>query len=120
MKAASKSQGPKRWRREEHLGLAGEGSGVGWSGRVPANDNPYRFQRHRNCWSGKVSANEIYNISTRKEIPVTAESTNAEAEAMKLGPMDGGRELKEIKPYQYCTDRKTMSRLSKPGSSGRS
>ena len=41
MKAASKSQGPKRWRREEHLGLAGEGSGVGWSGRVPANDVSY-------------------------------------------------------------------------------
>ena len=41
MKAASKSQGPKRWRREEHLGLAGEGSGVGWSGRVPANDNSH-------------------------------------------------------------------------------
>ena len=55
-----------------------------------------------------------------KELPVTAERTNAEVEAMKLGPMDGGRELKEIKPYQYCTDRKTMSRLSKPGSSGRS
>ena len=35
MKAASKSQGPNRWRREEHLGLAGEGSGVGWSGKVP-------------------------------------------------------------------------------------
>ena len=78
------------------------------------------FQWQRICWSGKVSANDIYNISTTKEIPVTAESTNAEAEAMKLGPMDGGRELKEIKPYQYCTDRKTMSRLSKPGSSGRS
>jgi len=62
MKAASKSQGPKRWRREEHLGLAGEGSGVGWSGRVP----------------------------------VTAESTNAEAEAMKLGPMEGGRELEAV------------------------
>ena len=61
----------------------------------------------------------IWNTIT-KEIPVTAESTNAEAEAMKLGPMDGGRELKEIKPYQYCTDRKTMSRLCKPGSSGRS
>ena len=53
------------------------------------------FRSQRNCWSGKVSANEIYKVSTTKEIPVTAESTNAEAEAMKLGPMDGGRELKE-------------------------
>ena len=65
----------------------------------------------------------IWNTIT-KEIPVTAESTNAEAEAMKLGPMDGGRELKEIKTisilYLAQTDRKTMSRLSKPGSSGRS
>ena len=82
------------------------------------------FQWQRICWSGKVSANDIYNISTTKEIPVTAESTNAEAEAMKLGPMDGGRELKEIKTismlYLAQTDRKTMSRLSKPGSSGRS
>ena len=59
------------------------------------------FRSQRNCWSGKVSANEIYKVSTTKEIPVTAESTNAEAEAMKLGPMDGGRELM-IKPYQYC------------------
>lgn len=62
MKAASKSQGPKRCRREEHLGLAGEGSGVGWSGKVP----------------------------------VTAERTNAEVEAIKLGPMDGGRELDAV------------------------
>ena len=61
----------------------------------------FHFQSQRNCWSGKVSANDIYKISQTKEIPVTAESTNAEAEAMKLGPMDGGRELKEIEPYQY-------------------
>ena len=61
----------------------------------------FHFQSQRDCWSGKVSANDIYKISQTKEIPVTAESTNAEAEAMKLGPMDGGRELKEIKPYQY-------------------
>ena len=61
----------------------------------------FHFQSQRNCWSGKVSANDIYKISQTKEIPVTAESTNAEAEAMKLGPMDGGRELM-IKPYQYC------------------
>ena len=60
----------------------------------------FHFQSQRNCWSGKVSANDIYKISQTKEIPVTAESTNAEAEAMKLGPMDGGRELM-IKPYQY-------------------
>ena len=59
----------------------------------------FDFQSQRNCWSGKVSANDIYKISQTKEIPVTAESTKAEA--MKLGPMDGGRELKEIKPYQY-------------------
>ena len=32
-----------------------------------------------------------------KELPVTAERTKAEVEAMKLGPMDGGRELKETR-----------------------
>ena len=35
MKAASKSQGPKRWRMEEHLGRAAEGVTLWWSGRVP-------------------------------------------------------------------------------------
>ena len=35
MKAASKSQGPNRWRIEEHLGRAAEGATLWWSGRVP-------------------------------------------------------------------------------------
>ena len=35
MKAASNSQGPKRWRMEEHLGRAAEGVTLWWSGRVP-------------------------------------------------------------------------------------
>ena len=30
-----------------------------------------------------------------KGLPVTAERTKAEVEAMKLGPMDGGRELRQ-------------------------
>ena len=79
MKAASKSQGPKRCRREEHLGLAGEGSGVGWSGKVPA----------QILYKDKA----IIITFTLTVIPVTAERTNAEVEAIKLGPMDGGREL---------------------------
>lgn len=32
-----------------------------------------------------------------KGLPVTAERTKAEVEAMKLGPMEGGRELKETR-----------------------
>ena len=33
--AASKSQGPKRWRIDEQRGLETEGTTAWWSGRVP-------------------------------------------------------------------------------------
>ena len=110
MKAASKSQGPKRWRREEHLGLAGEGSGVGWSGKVPNKYMSFSFVLDlfqqisflTNCGVTWIDTNNnscyvASPFNSWSRIPVTAERTKAEVEAMKLGPMDGGRELRKNK-----------------------